>query len=557
MTDISVLRDPPAIAIRTHWRNKDKCKAISGARWNPTMKAWLYPATPSAAREVYIGLGDLAESARRTAAFNLLLEKATKAPDPDRDIDALPDPPSRTKPWAHQKRAFYFARELDAAYLAMEMGTGKSKVTVDLLTARGAKSVLISAPLSVVNVWQREFSRHAAVPWLVHAAGEGATKKRAQQAALFLDSARTMRKPAAIVVNHDSLWRGEFGEFALATDWDAIVIDESHRAKAWDGRLSSFLGVRNAAQGRPYALRDKSKFRLMLSGTPLPHSPLDVFAQYRFLDPGIFGEFYHPFRRRYAVMGGFNQKEIVGYQNTDDLNERMYRIMFRVLKADALDLPPELEDTRPVLIPTAAKELYQKLDQEFYAGVADGSVTVTNALTKLLRLQQITSGFVKADDDSMKQVHEGKIEALQDLLEDVRPPVVVFARFLHDLDAVHAVGRLLGWETGEISGRRKDLTPDATMPEHIQLMAVQIHAGGVGIDLTRASTGIYYSAGFSLEDYEQSRARLHRPGQTRAVTFYHLTVPGTVDEKVYTALRARKNVVEWILTEREKQNDAP
>jgi SNF2 family DNA or RNA helicase len=123
--------------------------------------------------------------------------------------------------------------------------------------------------------------------------------------------------------------------------------------------------------------------------------------------------------------------------------------------------------------------------------------------------------------------------------------VVVFCRFRSDLEDVAAVARELGREYAEVSGERKDL--ERWQRGDAVILGVQMQSGGVGIDCSRAAYAFYYSLGFSLGDYEQSLARLRRPGQTRCVRYYHLVCEGTVDAQVYAALRERRHVVEAVL----------
>jgi SNF2 family DNA or RNA helicase len=123
--------------------------------------------------------------------------------------------------------------------------------------------------------------------------------------------------------------------------------------------------------------------------------------------------------------------------------------------------------------------------------------------------------------------------------------VVVFCRFRSDLDDVAAAARELGREYAEVSGERKDL--ERWQAGDAAILGVQMQSGGVGIDCSRAAYAFYYSLGYSLGDYEQSLARLRRPGQTRCVRYYHLVCQGTVDEQVYAALRERRNVVDAVL----------
>ena len=175
------------------------------------------------------------------------------------------------------------------------------------------------------------------------------------------------------------------------------------------------------------------------------------------------------------------------------------------------------------------------------AHMEEGRITAANALARLLRLQQVTSGYVRTEDGRDVEVDTTKANLLYELLEDIgSEPVVVFARFKHDLEAVHKAAQRLELSSYEISGARKELS---LWNEGGGVLAVQIQSGGLGIDLTQARYAVYYSLG----DYLQSMARLHRQGQERPVEIIHLIAAQTVDEKVMAALAAREQIVESIM----------
>jgi SNF2 family DNA or RNA helicase len=321
--------------------------------------------------------------------------------------------------------------------------------------------------------------------------------------------------------------------------WDRVVADESHRIKSPSGAQSRYMSALSASARR----------RLALSGTPMPHSPLDIFAQYRFLDRTIYGANFHAFKTQYAIMGGFQNHEIKGYRNEDDLRRRFEQIAFRVGK-EVLDLPEAVHITRACQLDAKTARMYAGLQNDFVAWVREGyEVTATNALAKLLRLQQLTGGHLPAESGvGVERVSDAKRDLLEDVLEDIAhdEPIAVFCRFSADLDVVHEVAKALGRESRELSGRANQLAD--WQAGAAPILAVQMQAGGVGIDLTRARYCVYYSCGFSLGDYEQSLARVHRPGQTRPVTYVHLVASGTVDEAVYFALDKRREVVRSVLT---------
>src|SRR5690606_9221429 len=231
-------------------------------------------------------------------------------------------------------------------------------------------------------------------------------------------------------------------------------------------------------------------YRLCLTGTPAHNTPLDVYAQYRFLDPGIFGTSFQRFKERYAILGGYTGKEVVGFRNMKDLRRRMYMIAYRVRTEDVIDLPPEIDEERRFGLSDSARKIYTKLYRDMVADVGSGKVTVTNALTRLLRLQQITSGFlpVEGDEDNvinLQQIDTGKRGLLADLLEDLpaHEPLVVFFRFIHDADTIRQEVEAAGRRYYELSGRINQLEDWKTeRPGDLSagVIAVQIRAGGAG-----------------------------------------------------------------------------
>lgn len=279
------------------------------------------------------------------------------------------------------------------------------------------------------------------------------------------------------------------------------------------------------------------------------NSPLDLYAQARALDASVYGTSFSRFRLRYAVMGGFDGREVVAFQNTDELMAKFHRLWFDALDVD-LHLPPETDVEIPVTLEPAALKLYRTLESDFWAEVDGGEVTAANALVKLLRLQQITSGALPTDDGSVREVSTAKVEALADRLGDTPSgaPVVIFGRFRQDMDAAALVAKSLGRTYGEVSGRARDLEA-GRIPPGVQVLGVQIQAGGVGIDLSRACVAAFVSTGFSLGEYLQARARLARPGQKQPVTFLHFLANNTIDWVVYGALKKREEVVTSLLAQ--------
>jgi len=500
-------------------------------RWNAPKRSWTVAATPLAAAKIM-------ESRRFAASADvhqlaLSWDRAITPPT----VGSLVGRRFGTDLWKHQQQMFAFAIEKYAAMFSCGMGTGKSATTVALLENWPIATATILCPRSVIGVWRREFERHADGLVKVLCLDKGTAAKKSAAVEDFVAGQRDFLR--VVVVNYESAWRPGLAERLLLTDFDAVVLDESHRIKSHSGNASKFA----------YKLGKAARRRLCLTGTPMPHSPLDLYAQYRFLEPAIFGTSFTAFRSKYAVTDPNYHNRVLRFQNQEELTAEAEPLMIRIKSSDVLDLPPIVEQVIDIELEPKARKAYEQLKSEMIVELEAGTITAGNALTKLLRLQQITSGWVKTEDERMIEVSDAKRQVLEEMIDDMGPdePVVVFCRFSSDIEAVRKVAKNLGRVFGEISGSHKDLTPHSTMPEGIQVMAVQQQSGGTGIDLTAARYVVWFSQSFSLGDNDQANARVHRPGQTKPVTIYRLSVVDSVDQLIARAIEQRRSVVDYVL----------
>lgn len=447
----------------------------------------------------------------------------------------------KTQAWQHQCRAVEFAEHKSGALFAHAMGSGKSLSTIALLNTWKATRVIIVCPVSVLGVWPREFETHSSEKWIVKALTFGTAADKGRELERLLKLADAKNENLAIVVNYESIWRPRLAQmfelYARRKVWDVLVCDEVHRAKAPGGKSSRWLAT--------FAKHIPKK--LGLTGTPMPHSILDIYGQFRILDPSVFGYRYTSFRSQYANMGGYGNYKPVSFKNQKMLADKMSTITHQVTKDEALpDLPPELFLRRECVLNPKTFKIYKDLERKMIALIDEEVFTVKNGLVKLLRLQQITSGFLELEATGLQIISTAKIDLMRDLAQDIEPPFVVFCRFRHDLKQVEQMADDMGLRYGEVSGARKDLD-QGEMPEWVQILGVQIQAGGIGIDLTRACTALWFSVGFSLGDYQQACARLHRPGQESTVRHIHLIAADTIDDIVFGALKKKQQLVEEVI----------
>lgn len=435
-----------------------------------------------------------------------------------------------------------------------EMGCGKTLTAIAVAGAAyqmGAiQKVLIVAPTSVCSVWPKEFDDYADFKYKVNVL-LGDKKHRIQE--LEALKAFPFKALKVAVINYESTWRE--GIFEALVDWkpDMVIADESQRIKTHDAQQSKAM----------HKLGDVAKYKLILSGTPVQNNAIDIFSQYRFLDPTVFGMNFYAFRSRYAIMGGFNQRQIIGYKDLDKLIKKEHSIAYRVTKEEALDLPEQTFLTRYIQLEGKAKTLYDQIKRDSFAELENGGqITAPTVLTKLLRLQQFTGGFIQADGGLKPQhVFDGKLKALEEILDDyvidAGKKLVVFCRFRPEIDLIQALLEKKKIRYCSIYGDikiddRGDIVKDFQKNHETKVFLAQIDTAGLGITLTAADTCIYYSVNFNYAAYSQSLARIHRIGQKNCCTYIHLVVEKTIDATVLKALAKKEDLAKTVVDDWKK-----
>jgi SNF2 family DNA or RNA helicase len=442
----------------------------------------------------------------------------------------------QTTPWKHQPGAIDFGVRCPSPYFDMGMGTGKSLVTIGTLTECGHKLTLVICPKAVVDVWPREFRKHSRGQFIVAPLPSKFTAEKKMMEVKKLIASRPS-EPIVIVANYDAVTRAPLADYLTGFKWDCVVADEAHRLKSHSGVQSKFAG--NLCKGHAIAL----------SGTMLPHDPLDVFAQYRFLDAAIFGTSFTMFKQRYCKTDIYGKP--TKFIEQDEMNERINTIRHYV-PSSVLGLAKPTHQFMSFDLSPKLRKAYDEFKRELIVEFKNGVMVADNALVRGLRLQQITSGFFV--DDNTKQIVElddkPKAAAFEDWLDAVprNAKAVVFCRFKHDVEIAKRIIEKDGRVYGELSGSRNDLVPgEATFPPHVDILVANISSGGVGVDLTLANYACYYSISWNRGEYDQSIARLVRPGQTKHCHFTHLVAADTVDCEVYDAFESGRDIVEAVL----------
>jgi SNF2 family DNA or RNA helicase len=422
----------------------------------------------------------------------------------------------------------------------MDMGTGKTLVTIALagaLLQQGKiHKMLVVSPKSIMNVWEDEFFKFADFDYQL-TVPEGDTQRKAQT----IDGLKATDFLQVVVLNYESVWRLE--ETMLKWDADLIVCDESSKIKNPKAQCSKTL----------HKLGKKSRYNVILTGTPVVNNPLDFFSQYKFLDDQIFGGSFYPFRAKYAIIGGYGNHQIVGYKNLDELVGKAHSIAYRVKLTDAVDMP-DTED-REIYInlePNAAR-LYRQMERESYIELMSGEVDGRNVLTKLLRLSQITGGYVTNMERNAQQVSSAKLEALEDIVdscEEEHRKVVVFVRYLPEIEAIRRMLVKKGIKYSLVCGDVKDRATEVARfqeDEDCLVFVGQLATTSMGLTLTSSCVAVFYSLDFSFANYQQSRARIFRIGQKNKCIYIHLIAKNTVDELTMKALKRKESLAKLVV----------
>lgn len=438
----------------------------------------------------------------------------------------------KTESWGHQRKGYDFVRKLwingKGAMLYLGMGTGKTKIALDLVSNQeDITTAIVFCPKDVVNTWVYQAETHADLP-VVNLSAERGTW--ADRAALISGGSKRI-----MVASYQAMLNDSFA--AAAEGVDCIIVDESHNIRGSSGSKSK--------TSTAFADLSSVRYRLCLSGTPMSQGPADIWGQYRFIQPDIFSSRYWSFVDRYVELDRFRKP--VGMRNEEEFNRLFYSVALKVDR-DVLDLPDTIHINHDIDMDKKSRKLYNDIKSGFVVQLQnEEELSVSSIATEIVRLQQVTSGYLPGEDGYRDRVNTAKKDALKTLLTGIPTdePVVVFAKYNEDIKAIASACKDLGRSCSKLTGQVKEL--ESWQSGDTSVLAAQIRAGKEGIDLTRSAYVIYYSVGYSLLDYLQSHDRAHRPGQQRNVTYYHLICRDTIDELIYHALQNKLDVVQTVI----------
>jgi len=442
----------------------------------------------------------------------------------------------KTLPFSHQVAVFNWMRERKTAALFLEMGLGKTKILIDVLADKLIKeqinTILLIAPKSILEKEVDEVRQHSPFP------ASTIVLRGSKQKKLRLLG----YKANYYIINFESCW--SILEALVAKKFDVVAVDESTRIKTATAQRSKAV----------FQLGQSAKYRYILSGCPTPKDYVDIFGQYKFLDASIFGRYQTSFKNRYCIFGGFGGYELTGYRNIEELKGLIFTSGIRLTKKECLSLPDKLFVKIPIEMDATQASIYQEMKNKLLVELEGKITTAAQALSKIIRLSQITSGFLHNEDGEYQLIKSNpKIEAVLELLSEApRDKWVIWTNFVLEnkmlTQAIKEKGYSVEGITGEVKEtKRAQLFKDFQKKKDPAILVMQVSIGGIGIDLTAANKTIYYSNSYNFEHRIQSEDRLHRIGQDQHVTYYDLLLKNTIDLTVLNCLRKKGNMADMLM----------
>jgi len=463
--------------------------------------------------------------------------------------------PYKTTPYEHQRNALNQSAEQTQWAYFMEMGTGKTKVTIDnmayLFFQRKINSALIIAPKSVYLNWELEIEMHLpdvlkykTYKWNIDKPKDYHALSEFKDLKIFLinvEALSTKRGFDACV------------DYLKSNKLNFVTLDESTTIKNRSAKRTKNI----------LALQKLSLVRRILTGSPITKSPLDLYTQCQFLSPELLGfSSYLAFRNRYAEMtdipvgSGRYISVPKYYKRLEELEIKMKYFSTRIRKDQCLDLKPKVRQKRYIELDGEGKRIYEKLRTNALAIVEDSTISFSNKLTEIIKLHQVCNGFTKNDDGEIMTLHNSKVNALDEILEETDGKVIIWANYIYNIkQLIDFLEKKYGKKSvvsiyGAVDVQsRKEAVKRIQEDPNTRFLVGNPTTGGFGLTLTAVNTVIYFSNNYNLEVRKQSEDRAHRMGQKGTVVYIDIVARNTLDEAIMKSLTSKGQIAAKTLGE--------
>lgn len=461
----------------------------------------------------------------------------------------------KTKPFAHQLKAFEISKDLKEYALLFEQGCGKTKVIIDnanyLFNKGKINCLIVIAPNGVHRNWiEEEIPIHINCKYSASFWKSKMNKKEKEkwneikiEGGEFYNTIKIFTFNVECFISKKA--RDEIVN--LLRQFNCLLcIDESQRIKNHSAKRTKYI----------IEISKFVKYKRICTGTPITKGVQDIYTQFKFLNPNIIGiSNYYAFRARYCIMGGYEMKQIVGYKYIEELQNKIQSYSMRVLKKECLDLPDKIYQRVPFDITKTQRDLYEEVKKEGIATITEKKELLFNhVITRIIKMQQIISGYIFDTDrkefiDIVEFKKNPKILKLKELLDKISGKVIVWSRFSRDIDLIlKLVGNQGVRYDGKISSEQRKINKDCFKKnKDVKYFISNLQVGSTGLTLTEAETAIYYSNSYDLELRLQSEDRCHRIGTKNNINYIDLEANKTIDKKIIKILRNKKRISDMIL----------
>lgn len=525
----------------------DVCRAFPSRRFDPKTKTWRAPLVHANLRHIkqlpshIYQLSPVAQIAIKNA--EALMSGPTYQPFP-RHVYSF----GNKTPFKHQEEMLDKGWGLSAYAVFAAMGTGKTFTTIHMACARFKAGLIdrlvIVCPATLRRTWMKEFEKYATVPYNF----------------IFHESKIRCHRPESGVLDVVAISVEGLGIserlFDTACSWFIeancmCVVDESSKIKSPERKRTE----------RAITLGANAKYRMILNGTPIAKGIQDLWSQFEFLDPNIIGTGdYWAFKTRYIATGGFDNKQIIGYQNVEELMELVRPYSIEVSKS-LLDLPPKIPKTRYCEATSEQKILFKQI----LSGVkqeGQKDIAVQNVLERMLRLQQVIGGFrpetnlETGETITHKLKDNPKLDALLEIIDDnPEAKFIIWARYVPEIELLvktlrdkYPDSRVLEYYGATDQNERSRAEDAYCNDPQARFFVGNPAAAGLGLTLISGLDDImvYYSGTFAYIDRAQSEDRAHRIGQKRSVSVIDIIMEKTLDETIMAAISEKKSMDTYV-----------
>ena len=448
--------------------------------------------------------------------------------------------------YKHQQEAIghTFACGGNAA-LFMDMGTGKTLTALEIfqqhrLTGDSALKLIVIAPLSLLEAaWGEDIDRFTTFTY--YNAHDKALPATLKEDILLINYEAIILKRNMGIVN---LMRGNI-----------VVLDESSRCKNHAAKTTKTL----------LAMRNLPKFKLIMSGTPAPNSPMEYYAQMEWLKPGILHKSFYGFRNSYFHLQRGNQifhgqiftkaamfdalrtgfKYEITAQNLKKLMDKINPYIFLAKKEDCLDLPDQVDEVRKVELSPAQMKHYKEMKNYLITEIKGQQIVAQAALAKVMKLRELCSGFCIAGEKIVEIEPSAKITELKAVIEEAGlQPIIIWATFIWEIERIVK-------ELGEENCRTiyskttdRDISIKDFKEGKVRFLICHPASAGHGLTFVNCALQIFFSLDYSSERYWQAKARIHRIGQLNKCTYIHLIANNTIEEEILKCLRNKTDIMQ-------------